>query len=72
MTGAGVAPAINIVGSYFPAWMLCVLIGVTVSALIREVFVIVGFESALPLAPLTHLGIAIAATLAAWLVWFAH
>ncbi len=71
MTGASVAPAIDIVGSYFPAWMLCVLIGVAISVLVRQIFVIVGFETALPLAPLTHLGIAIAATLAAWLVWFA-
>ena len=72
MTGGLGAPAINIVGSFFPAWMLCGVIGIVVAVLVRQLLVAVRLETAIPLAPLTHLGIAASATLGVWLVWFAH
>jgi hypothetical protein len=30
--GCGDAPSFNILGSYFPAWLVCILIGIVVSA----------------------------------------
>jgi hypothetical protein len=30
--GCGDAPSFDILGSYFPAWLVCILIGITVSA----------------------------------------
>lgn len=72
MTASLGAPAINIVGSFFPAWMLCAVVGIVVAVLVRQLLVAVRLDAAIPLAPLTHLAIAASATLGVWLVWFAH
>ncbi len=33
LTGCSRAPSFSIVGSYFPAWLLCIVAGVTMSAI---------------------------------------
>ena len=66
------APAINVVGSYFPAWMLCALLGIALAVCIRQALVILGLEGNLVLPLATHTAVALAATLAIWLVWFGH
>lgn len=32
LSGCGDAPSFDILGSYFPAWLVCILIGITISA----------------------------------------
>jgi hypothetical protein len=32
LSGCGDAPSFDILGSYFPAWLVCILIGIAVSA----------------------------------------
>ncbi len=66
------APAVNVVGSFFPAWMLCALIGIAVAVCLRQVLVLVGLEDSLVLPLLTHTAVGVAATLAVWLIWFGH
>ena len=34
-TGCGRAPAIDIVGSFFPAWMICLTVGVILAFVVR-------------------------------------
>jgi hypothetical protein len=34
LTGCGRAPSFNILGSYFPAWLICVLAGIAVTSLV--------------------------------------
>ena len=41
---AGCAPVINIEGSFFPAWILCLLMGVGLTAVLRPVFARTGLE----------------------------
>jgi len=35
LTGCGRAPSFNILGSYFPAWLICILAGIATAALVR-------------------------------------
>ncbi len=72
LAGCTGAPAVNVVGSYFPAWMLCALIGITAAACLRQLLVLAGLEGKLVLPLLTHVAVALAATMAVWLVWFGH
>jgi hypothetical protein len=37
-------PQINIIGSFFPSWMLCVLIGIVAALLIRLLLVRTGID----------------------------
>lgn len=42
------APAIPMFGAYFPAWLLCAVIGVLGAVLVRLVFIRAGIDDALP------------------------
>lgn len=72
LTGCAGPPAVNVVGSYFPAWMLCTLIGVAVAVCFHQVLVLCRIEERLLLPLITHTAVATAATLAVWLAWFGH
>ncbi len=39
LPGCGVAPSVNILGSFFPAWLICIVAGVVLTILTRQVFV---------------------------------
>lgn len=64
------APSFILSGAYFPAWMLCAVIGVAGAFLARTVMVTTGLSETLPfqLFVCTSLGLIVA--LAAWLLWF--
>lgn len=66
------APAIDVVGSYFPGWMVCALIGIAGAVGLRSVLVLLSLENSLFLPLVTHAAVALAVTLAVWLVWLGH
>ena len=66
------APAQDIMGSFFPAWMLCVVIGVAAAACLRLVLGVVGVHGYVVAPLLTYLAAALAVTMLIWLVWFGH
>jgi hypothetical protein len=35
LTGCGRAPSFNILGSYFPAWLVCILAGIAAASILR-------------------------------------
>ena len=70
-TGCSTAPSRNILGSYFPSWMICVLIGIGLSIVVRWILVKLGMEKELPVPIVVHLAFAIAFSFAAWLLWLA-
>ncbi len=72
MSGCSAAPAQDILGSFFPAWMLCAAIGVIATVLARLVLIAVGIGDQLVLPLLTYLGFASCVTLLTWLLWFGH
>jgi hypothetical protein len=65
------APSRNILGSYFPSWMVCALIGIAVAGVTRAIFKTSGILQELPAPFLVFLAIGCAATFALWLVWLA-
>jgi hypothetical protein len=70
LTGCQGAPSINVLGSFFPGWMLCMGLGVAGALLLRQVFVKVGVESYLGPRPVIYFSLWILITLAVWLLFF--
>ena len=72
VAGCSYSPTLNLLGSYFPAWMLCAVIGIGASVIIRQILAVAGINDYV-IAPLvTYAGLAVSATLVAWLLWFGH
>jgi hypothetical protein len=69
LSGCSGAPSQNILGSYFPSWMLCALAGMGLAMVARRGFILVGIDSALPAPLLVYLALAVFFAFAAWLVW---
>jgi hypothetical protein len=66
------APTMDLLGSYFPAWMLCAVIGIAAAVIIRQILVVAGINDYVVAPLLTYAGLAVSATLLAWLLWFGH
>ncbi len=64
------APAFALFGSYFPAWMLCSLIGIFGAIGARLIFVISGLAQVLPLQLFVCAAVGLCCALLAWLFWF--
>jgi YtcA family len=66
------SPTMDLLGSYFPAWMLCAVIGIVAAVLIRQILSVTGIGDYVVAPLLTYAGLAVSATLLAWLLWFGH
>jgi len=66
------APTIDLFGSFFPAWMLCAVLGVVAAVIIRQLLAVAGINDYVVAPLLTYAGLAASATLLAWLLWFGH
>ena len=69
LSGCSPAPSQNILGSYFPSWMLCALAGLGMTVVVRQVFVLVGIDKSLPVPLVVYLALAVAFAFATWLAW---
>ncbi len=65
------APSRNILGSYFPSWMVCALLALVLTVIVRGVFVRTGIDAVLPAPLVAYLGLFAAFTFAVWLIWLA-
>ena len=73
LAGCGPAnPSINLLGSYFPSWMLCGLIGVIAAALLHAVLSITAVDEFIPVKLLAYASIAGSLAFAVWLAVFAN
>ena len=63
------APYQNLLGSFFPSWMLCVLAGLVATVAVHRVLVAVKLAQVLPVPLLTYMAITAAFTFWAWLAW---
>ena len=66
------APTMDLLGSYFPAWMLCAAVGIVAAVIIRQILAVTGINDYVVAPLLTYAGLAVTATLLAWLLWFGH
>lgn len=63
-------PQVNIVGSFFPSWMLCAAIGIGVAVLARRLFLLVGVDPYLGPRALVYPSLALLVTLFLWVALF--
>ena len=67
---AGCAPVINIEGSFFPAWLLCLLLGVGLTAALRPALARSGLEPHLGPLLLIYPSLCLLLTFTLWLLLF--
>jgi hypothetical protein len=67
--GCDGAPSRNILGSYFPSWMVCALVGIALALAARAIFKASRLLEELPVPFVVMLAIACAGTFAMWLIW---
>ena len=63
-------PQINVVGSFFPSWMLCAAIGIGVAVIARLLFVRLGVDPYVGPRALVYPSLAILVTLVLWVALF--
>jgi YtcA-like protein len=64
------APSINVLGSFFPAWILCGVIGVLLAVAVRVLFVHLNFERELSPLIVVYPCLAALFTFSIWLLFF--
>ncbi|HXJ34283.1 MAG TPA: YtcA family lipoprotein [Candidatus Eisenbacteria bacterium] len=64
------APSVNILGSFFPAWLISIVIGVVLTLVVRQVFVATKTAAALRPAALAYPSLAFILIFATWLILF--
>jgi hypothetical protein len=69
LDGCNGAPSRNILGSYFPSWMVCALLGIALALTARAIFKALGILEELPVPFVVMVAIACASTFAIWLIW---
>ncbi len=70
LAGCRGAPQVNLMGSFFPAWMVSVGIGIFGTLLLRRVFVRAKLEAYLRPLPLVYFCLWVLLTLGSWLIFF--
>jgi YtcA-like protein len=70
ITAFSAAPMQTIMGSFFPSWMLCVLVGVIGMVAVRQVLVVLHIHEHVPVPLLTYLAVSLVIACAIWLVFF--
>lgn len=69
--GSGMrSPTIDVLGSYFPAWMVCILLGLGATAVARQILVGLRLDPHLRPAGLVYVSMMVLWTMTAWLVFF--
>jgi YtcA-like protein len=69
LSGCDGSPSRNILGSYFPSWMVCALLGLALALVARALFKALGMLEELPVPLVLMLAIGTAGTFAMWLIW---
>ena len=70
-SGCSRAPSIEVIGSFFPAWMFCIIVALIITGLIRLELVRRGLEQKLSPLIVLYPSIAVAVTCSLWLILFA-
>jgi hypothetical protein len=64
------SPVIDVLGSYFPAWLICIVVGLVPTIISREVFIALKLNKHLHPAAIVYPCLLIVFTLAFWLTFF--
>ena len=63
-------PSINLLGAFFPSWMLCVLVGVVLTLVGHRALAAAGLDQSIGPRGVVYPALALALTLAVWLAFF--
>ena len=63
-------PSVDVLGAYFPSWMLCILVGVALTLVVRRALAGAGLEPWIGPRGLMYPALALALALATWLLFF--
>jgi hypothetical protein len=66
----GHSPTVDILGSYFPAWIICIVLGLALTLITRQVLVGLKVNTRLHPAPLVYICMLVFFTLLLWLAFF--
>ena len=64
------SPTVDVLGSYFPAWIFCILIGLAMTLVARQLLIGFKLRPYLPPAPVLYVCLLIVFTLTVWLAFF--
>jgi hypothetical protein len=73
MSGCGAddhSPTVDILGSYFPAWIICIVLGLALTLITRQVLIGFKLNTYLRPAPLVYISLLVFYTLLLWLAFF--
>jgi hypothetical protein len=68
LTSCSRAPSFDILGSFFPAWLVCVFLGLLLTVVTRQLILRTHVILAVPI--LTYPSLTVAFTLTLWLTFF--
>ena len=64
------SPTLDVLGSYFPAWIVCIILGLVLTVVARQLLIGLKLNSYLRPAGLVYFCMMILWTMAVWLIWF--
>jgi hypothetical protein len=64
------SPSIDVLGSYFPAWLLCIVVGVVLTIVARPLFIAWKLDAHLFPAPIIYPCLAAVFAMTVWLIFF--
>jgi YtcA family len=70
LPGCERVPSVDVLGAFFPSWMLCIVAGVVLTLVGRYVLVATGLDPWVGPRGLVYPALALAFTLATWLTFF--
>jgi hypothetical protein len=73
LTGCGAddhSPTVDIIGSYFPAWIICIVLGLALTLITRQVLIGLKLNAHLHPAPLVYVSMLVFFTMILWLAFF--
>jgi Na+/serine symporter len=71
LNGCGRAPSFNILGSFFPAWLICMVAGILLATLVNWLLVLYKWDRNIPWGIVVYPCIAAFFAFTMWLIFFA-
>ena len=68
--GCGRAPAVDVIGSFFPAWIVCVTIAVALASVLRVLLLRWQFEQEVGPVALFYPSVVVLLSCTLWLIFF--
>ena len=66
------APSVNILGSFFPAWLICIIVGLVLTIITRQVLIAVKLASHVGTPALVYPCLTAVWIFATWLIVFGN